>query len=220
MPVCRAKRSAADRILAPLIGPAIHQDQIRSLVLQQETTVIELCAKKRFLRPTSETPRLPTADCTQNDTMMTANLDERNLPTYLNQFGLSWILDTEPLRDQIAMLNEGDFAPWKGDAYAELCRFVVATRPRLRGREGSAMMEGACKILKAHLQNERLVLVGVAVWKTQCQEDKTFDGGLRPSVFIAMYAEWMNYGWKTNKAKHRESNAIGIIQKLVRPFLE
>jgi hypothetical protein len=152
--------------------------------------------------------------------MITVNLDERNLPTYLNQFGLSWILDAEPLRDQIAMLNEGDFAAWKGDVYAELCRFVVATRPRLRGREGSAMMEGARQILKAHLQNERLFLVGVAVWKTQCQEDKMFAGRFSPSVFNAMYVEWMTSGWKTNKAKHRESNAIGIIVKLVRPFLE
>jgi hypothetical protein len=151
---------------------------------------------------------------------------EQILHDMLNQFGRSVILNSEPLRGRIAMLNDGGFAPWKGIVYLKLCRFVVETNCRTSDSHQEAMMvlklkNGACEIVKTCLQYERLVLVGIAVWKAQCQGDEVF-AFKQLNVFEThlSFVESMISGWKTNKAKHHKSNAIGIIQKLVRPFLQ
>jgi hypothetical protein len=37
---------------------------------------------------------------------------------------------------------------------------------------------------------------------------------------VAKFTDWINSGWKQNKDKHRESNAMGNVLQCVRPFLE
>jgi hypothetical protein len=137
----------------------------------------------------------------------------QNLLDTLSEFELSEILESEPLRGHIAMLNHGDFAPWKGAVYKELCRFVLETHSFNGHLDGRVLQNGACKILKTHLHHERLFLVGMAVWKAQCQSDVGKLG-----VFECL--EWLASGWKTNKTKQRKSNAMDIIVQCVCPFLE
>jgi hypothetical protein len=68
--------------------------------------------------------------------------------------------------------------------------------------------------LKTCLQNERLTLLALAVWKAQCLRQM-------PAVddFDAAQ-DWMRYGWKACKPHQRASNAMDIIILAVRSFLE
>jgi hypothetical protein len=69
--------------------------------------------------------------------------------------------------------------------------------------------------LKTCLQNERLTLLGLAVWKTECLRQV-------PSVVMDYYTiqQWMSSGWKACKPEQRASNATPIIVSAMRLFLE
>jgi hypothetical protein len=59
---------------------------------------------------------------------------------------------------------------------------------------------------------ERLALLQLAVWKSECLKQM-------PVGDYFVVNKWLMSGWKACKAKHRESNAMTIVIASVRPFL-
>jgi hypothetical protein len=79
----------------------------------------------------------------------------------------------------------------------------------------SAQLYPPLKKLRLCLQNERLVLLALAVWKAKCVQEM-------PTATMDYFAahEWMQSGWKSAKEAQCHSNAMAVITSAVKPFLK
>jgi hypothetical protein len=64
------------------------------------------------------------------------------------------------------------------------------------------------------LRNERLTLVGLAVWKAQCLRQ------IPPLTDYYCVQQWLSSVWKLCKPEQRTSNAMDIVVSMVRGFLK
>jgi hypothetical protein len=127
-------------------------------------------------------------------------------------------LFSQPIFGELAMLDQISHAAWKDSVQAELYRYLVVpnqTDMDMSAPEEFELLERPTKKLKTCLQNERLTLLGLAVWKAECIRQV-------PSVVMDYYTiqQWMSSGWKACKPEQRASNAMPIIVSAVRSFLE
>jgi hypothetical protein len=113
-------------------------------------------------------------------------------------------------RHEIGMLDELCHARWRDAAHAELYRYLAAPYTSVDELE---LLERPVTRLKTCLQNERLVLLALAVWKAQCLRQM-------PVGDFDAAQNWMRCGWKACKPLQRASNAMDIIILAVRSFLE
>jgi uncharacterized small protein (DUF1192 family) len=159
------------------------QDRIRSLL---KSMVVRSCIEDRLLK---DKVKFFADSLFTKTEKFNPREHEQDFLAALNKYGRSEILDSEPLRDRIAMLREGDFAPWKGRVYLELCRFVVETHTHMSYPEGTKALNlksGLRKIIDAHLQDERVSLVGLALWNVQREKVKVVYG---VQVFVRPFLE-------------------------------
>jgi hypothetical protein len=85
--------------------------------------------------------------------------------------------------------------------------------PAATAQEEEERFERPIKKMRLCLATERLILVGLAVWKAQCVWH------MPPVTDYAAAQEWMRHGWKNVKVAQRDSNAMSIVLSAVRPFL-
>jgi hypothetical protein len=101
--------------------------------------------------------------------------------------------------------------------HAELYKYLMGPSSNANEDETneSAQLYPPLKKLRLCLQNERLVLVGLAVWKAKCIQEM-------PTATMNYFAaqEWMQSGWKSAKKAQYDSNAMAIITSAVKPFLK
>jgi hypothetical protein len=126
---------------------------------------------------------------------------------------------SQPLCRDIAMLDQIVHAAWKRDIQAELYNFMIAppvivSPEAFCKRREAELLERPTKKLKTTLQNERLTLLGLAVWKAKCMCQ------IPPVTDYHGVQEWLRSDWKTCKAEQLTSNAMDIIVSAVRSFLD
>jgi hypothetical protein len=118
-------------------------------------------------------------------------------------------LFTKPWRDELDVLDQMH-VPWRNAVQAELFRCVFESP--LNDKDNK--LETTLIQLRRYECWERLVLVGLAVWKAQCLWQMPDDCDYFASE------EWIASDWKICKAAQRESSAMDVIVKCVRPFLD
>jgi hypothetical protein len=139
----------------------------------------------------------------------TAHLHEDLRTALLAAFRL-YILRLEFLRGPIAML---DNSAWKDSVHAELYRYASLPH-RMDTNEERAARGQMLDKLHTCLRNERMTLLGLAVWKAKCQLQTPLGVDL-----IGVY-EWVRSGWKVIKMEQRHSSDMDLVVSLVRPFLK
>jgi hypothetical protein len=119
-------------------------------------------------------------------------------------------LFTKPWRDELDILDQMVHVPWRNAVQAELFRCVF--EPAQDDKDNK--LENVLIQLRRYECWERLVLIGLAVWKAQCLWQMPGDCDYFASE------QWIATDWKTCKAAQRESSAMDVIVKCVRPFLD
>jgi hypothetical protein len=124
----------------------------------------------------------------------------------------AWLL-SQPICDEIALLEQISHLPWKRDIQAELYSFIMAPPWHKREDKETDIVERPTKKLKTMLRNERLTLLGLTVWKAACL-------GQMPALDYHGAQTWLSSGWKQCKSEQLTSNAMDIVVSAVRSFLD
>jgi hypothetical protein len=122
------------------------------------------------------------------------------------------VVFTQSTHSELDLLDQIAKAPWRNSVQAKLSRYLFA--PSSDVNADNELLHQTLLNLKRCEYWERLVLVGLAVWKSQCLWQ------MPVSCNYLASEQWIASDWKTCKAAQRDSHAVNVIVQCVRPFLD
>jgi hypothetical protein len=124
------------------------------------------------------------------------------------------VLSDSRFRELDSLQSQILHVPSRDAVYAEMFHYIV--NPDFESvEEEKDLRKRKFKKLKMCLATERLVLLGLAVWKAKCIQEM-------PDATTGYFAtqEWVRSGWKSVKEAQSGSNAVTVVVASVRSFLD
>jgi hypothetical protein len=119
---------------------------------------------------------------------------------------------TPPFHHELDLIGQMTHAPWRNSVLAGMFHYVFG--PSTDVHADNELLRHTLLQLRQHHNLERLALIGLATWKAQCLCQVPVSG------YYLTYAQWVASGWKTCKTSQRDSNAMNVIVKCVKPFFD
>jgi hypothetical protein len=125
-------------------------------------------------------------------------------------------LYTEPLQNQLGMVDQIAYPPWRDATHAKLYRLLFD--PLTRYHEDKSLnthlnLKEQLMELQKSVDWESLAILGLVSWRALCL-------GQMPIGSDYLAAEhWKSVGWKSSKAEHENFSNMQVIVEAVKPFL-